>query len=71
MATLRLTTEQQALIIRLARPLPVRIRDRFYLEAGLLIARLPECGDGAVYRAIAALQKQYFDAPILDGADDG
>ena len=70
MAMLRLTEEQQALILRLAHPLPVRIRDAFYQRLSVELQALPELGAGAVYRTAARVQREFFDAPVLDGIED-
>jgi hypothetical protein len=62
-----LSEAQQRIILTLANPLPRAVRDRFYLEVALAIMRLPEVDDGVVHRTAAALQRQYFDVPNLDG----
>jgi hypothetical protein len=39
-------------------------RSRFLREAAQAIAALPERGDGAVHRAIAAIWREFYDAPL-------
>jgi hypothetical protein len=70
MPTLRLTEEQQALILRLARPLPVQIREAFYQRLSAELVNLPAIGDGMLYRLAAKVQREMLAPPILDGADD-
>jgi hypothetical protein len=66
----RLTESQQRAILALATPIPRHLRDRYYVEVALALTRLPEIDDGVVHRVAAALQRQYFDAPALDGVED-
>jgi hypothetical protein len=66
----RLTESQQRIVLTLARPLQRPMRDCFFLEVARAIAGLSEIDDGVVHRVAAGLQRQYFDAPVLDGIDD-
>lgn len=61
-----LDTEQ--LIARLAGPLSPLDRAAFRLAAKEAVARVPCWGEGAIYRVVAALQKQFFDPPTFDRA---
>jgi hypothetical protein len=64
MSTISDDTEQ--LISRLAGPLSPRDRAAFRRAAEDALTRVPCWGEGAVYRAVASLQREYFDPP-LDG----
>jgi hypothetical protein len=54
----------EALIARLAAPLPPAQRERFRQAALTALVRVPCWGEGAIYRAVAALQREFFDAPL-------
>jgi hypothetical protein len=51
------------LIARLAGPLAPDVRQAFRRAAEEALARVPCPGEGAVYRAIAPLQRAFFDPP--------
>jgi hypothetical protein len=51
------------LISRLAGPLEPADREAFRRAAEDALTRVPCWGEGAVYRAVAVLQRQYFDPP--------
>jgi hypothetical protein len=51
------------LISRLAGPLAPDVRQAFRRAAEGALARIPCPGEGAVYRAIAPLQRVYLDPP--------
>jgi hypothetical protein len=51
------------LISRLAGPLAPADRDAFRKAAEAALARVPCWGEGAVYRAVAVLQRDYFVPP--------
>jgi hypothetical protein len=51
------------LISHLAGPLEPAARDAFRRAAEEALARVPCWGEGAIYRAVAVLQRQYFDPP--------
>jgi hypothetical protein len=51
------------LISRLAGPLSPDARQAFRRAAEDALARVPCAGEGAAYRAVAPLQKSYFDPP--------
>jgi uncharacterized protein (DUF2342 family) len=52
-----------ALIARLAGPLAPPDREAFRRAAEDALTRVPCWGEGAVYRAVAALQRAYFHPP--------
>ena len=56
------------LISRLAGPLAPADRDAFRRAAEDALTRVPCWGEGAVYRAVAVLQRQYFVPPSDDRA---
>jgi hypothetical protein len=60
--------DPDTLISRLAGPLPLSARAAFRQAAEAALAQIPAgCwGEGVIYRAIAALQRDYF-VPIPDG----
>jgi hypothetical protein len=58
--------DPEILISRLAGPLAPADREAFRRAAEEALARVPCWGEGAVYRAVAVLQRQYFVPP-----DDG
>jgi hypothetical protein len=51
------------LISRLAGPLAPADRDAFRRAAEAALARVPCWGEGAIYRAVAVLQRDYFVPP--------
>jgi hypothetical protein len=51
------------LISHLAGPLEPAAREAFRRAAEEALARVPCMGAGAAYRAVAVLQRQYFDPP--------
>jgi hypothetical protein len=53
----------EQLISRLAGPLLPRDRAAFRRAAEDALSRVPCWGEGAVYRAVASLQRVYFDPP--------
>jgi hypothetical protein len=55
--------DPDALISRLAGPLAPSVRPAFRQAAEDALARIPCLGAGAAYRAIAALQRAFFDPP--------
>jgi hypothetical protein len=55
--------DPDSLIARLAGPLAPDARRAFRAAAEDALARIPCQGEGAVYRAIAPLQRSYFDPP--------
>jgi hypothetical protein len=56
------------LISRLAGPLAPADREAFRRAAEAALARVPCWGEGAVYRAVAILQRDYFVPPTDDRA---
>jgi hypothetical protein len=62
-APIALTDEQLDAIIRACGPLRPDARGAF-LETVAAALQGREIGDGAVYLAIAAAQRQFFDAPL-------
>ena len=55
--------DPDALIARLSGPLTPDARQAFRAAAEDALARVPCQGEGAVYRAIAPLQRAYFTPP--------
>ena len=53
----------EQLIARLAGPLSPPDRAAFRCAAEAALARVPCWGEGAVYRAVAPLQRAFFDPP--------
>jgi len=53
----------EQLISRLAGPLSPRDRAAFRRAAEDALARVPCWGEGAIYRAVASLQRVFFDPP--------
>ena len=51
------------LVSRLAAPLDRARREAFRAAAEAALARIPCPGEGAIYRAVAPLQRAYFDPP--------
>jgi hypothetical protein len=51
------------LILRLAGPLPLDARAAFRQAAEAALAQIPCWGEGAAYRAVAVLQRDYFVPP--------
>jgi hypothetical protein len=56
--------DPEILISRLAGPLAPADREAFRRAAEAALARVPCWGEGAVYRAVAVLQRDYFVPPI-------
>ena len=61
-----ITDDVEQLISRLAGPVSPRDRAAFRRAAEDALARVPCWGEGAVYRAVASLQRSFF-APPADG----
>ena len=55
--------EIEQLISTLSAPLASNVRAAFRQAAEEALARVPCLGEGAVYRAIAPLQRAFFDPP--------
>jgi len=55
--------DAEQLISRLAGPLSPRDRAAFRRAAEDALTRVPCWGEGAVYRAVAGLQRAFFDPP--------
>jgi hypothetical protein len=64
---LRLTDEQLTAVYRAAAPLYIHDRGAF-LQAVADALQGQELGDGAVFRAIAAAQKRFYDPPLSSNA---
>jgi hypothetical protein len=56
-------TDPDTLISRLAGPLPLDARAAFRQAAEAALAQVPCWGEGAAYRAVAVLQRNYFVPP--------
>jgi hypothetical protein len=55
--------DSDALISRLAGPLSPPARAAFRAAAEDALTRIPCWGEGAIYRAVAGLQRAFFDPP--------
>jgi len=55
--------DSDALISRLAGPLSPPARAAFRAAAEDALTRVPCWGEGAIYRAVASLQRAFFDPP--------
>jgi hypothetical protein len=64
MRPIRLTDAQLTAVFDAARPLSVRDRDAFLLDLATALAGIADPGDGDVARAIRAVQRRHFDAPL-------
>ena len=64
--SITISDDVEQLISRLAGPLSPRDRVAFRRAAEDALTRVPCWGEGAVYRAVAGLQRAFFDPP-LDG----
>jgi hypothetical protein len=60
--------DSEELISRLAGPLSPPDRIAFRRAAEEALARVPCWGEGAIYRAVAALQRQFFNPPSFGRA---
>jgi|AmaraimetFIIA100_FD_contig_81_706750_length_1405_multi_4_in_0_out_0_4 hypothetical protein len=60
--------DPDALIARLSRPLAVADREAFRAAAEDALARVPCWGEGAIYRAVASLQRAFRNPPSDRGA---
>src|SRR5262249_13045586 len=58
-----ISDDVEQLISRLAGPLSPRDRTAFRRAAEDALTRVPCLGEGAVYRAVASLQRAFFDPP--------
>jgi hypothetical protein len=66
---LRLSDAQLTTIMAACRPLPPRLRVVFLEQVAATLAGCTELGDGAVHRAVRALQRQYWDPPLATGEE--
>ncbi len=58
-----LSDAQLTMILQAARPLPVEDRDRFLQAIADVLRDQRVLGDGTVHRAIAEVQRRFFDPP--------
>jgi hypothetical protein len=65
MKPLALSDSDLDAIMTACRPLQPRDRDQFLKDIAVELASLPMLGEGAVYRAIATVQKRHWDPPHL------
>jgi hypothetical protein len=63
MPTTTISDDVEQLISRLAGPLSPPDRIAFRRAAEDALARVPCWGEGAIYRAVASLQRAFFDPP--------
>jgi hypothetical protein len=71
MPPIRLSDSELDAVMAAARPLSVDRRDAFLQEIANALQNCGEIGPGAVYRAIAATQRQFWDAPDLSAGAPG
>jgi hypothetical protein len=64
-APISLTDSEMTAIMAAARPLAPRDRDKFLRVIAVVIAEMPERGDGAIHRAIRSTWREFFSAPDL------
>ena len=60
---LQLTDDEMSALYRATQPIALHLRDAFLQDLADELRRYPEIGPGIVYRAIATLQRKYFDPP--------
>jgi hypothetical protein len=65
---LALTDREYTAVMNACRPLQPRQRDAFLQALALELRGIGELGDGRVHRAIAQVQRQFFDAPDFSRA---
>jgi hypothetical protein len=64
---LALSDSEITTIMAAARVLAPRDRDGFLRHIAQVLSLMPVRGDGSVHRAIAEVQRGYFDPPDLSG----
>jgi hypothetical protein len=64
MPPLRLSDDQLSAVWQAAKPLAVDQRGPFLEALAAELRGQGELGDGAIYRAIRAVQRRYFDPPL-------
>jgi hypothetical protein len=62
---IRLSDSQANAVFAAAHPLQPHRRSAFLEEVAREIARLPEVGDGLLYRMIMQIQRKHFDPPTF------
>jgi hypothetical protein len=60
---LKLSDDELTALYRAAQPIAPHLRDAFLQDLADELRRYPEIGPGIIYRAIATLQRKYFDPP--------
>jgi hypothetical protein len=65
MPPIRLTDSELDAIMTACRPLEPARRDDFLRQVAASLQACHEIGDGVVYRVVAEVQRQHFDAPDL------
>jgi hypothetical protein len=65
MPPLALTDSELQAVLNACKPLQPRDRDAFLRDVANEIAALSMCGDGAVHRVIATVQRRHWDPPHL------
>jgi hypothetical protein len=66
MAPLRLTGDQLSAVFAAAQPLARNVREDFLEALGARLQQYPELGDGAVYRVIREVQREFWEPPHLE-----
>jgi hypothetical protein len=67
MPPIRLTDEELTAVMSAARPISVDRRDAFLQAVAGALQSCPELGPGTVHRAIADVQRAFFDPPDFAG----
>jgi len=62
---IRLSDAQMSAIFAASYPLHANQRNSFLEACARELARLPEIGDGSVYKVVMEVQRRFFDPPDL------
>jgi hypothetical protein len=65
-----LDPDSQRIVWNLSYPLTREQREQFFARVAAQLGVLPMLGPGLVYKIAAAAQREFFAAPMIDGADD-
>jgi hypothetical protein len=68
---LKLSDAELDAVLQAARPLPVERRDAFLRAVAGALQSCDEIGPGVVYRVVAEVQRQHFDAPDFSHGNAG
>jgi hypothetical protein len=64
---LALTDDQMSAVLRAAQPLDRGVREAFLQALAHELRTCGALGDGRVFRAIAEVQRRYWDPPVASG----